>query len=489
MIPGRGRSTWERISGSKETDFNMEMRQKLRTGLKLQQKPIITLKIQQALKILQLPTLELQHELRQYIDANPLLETLEEGEEPQENPGTEEAAAKEEEEVEAPDWSEFLNNRDGWEGHRPEREDRDFYERTPFRPQSLHESLIAQIRLVTEDKEESEISEYVIGCIDENGRLTVEAEEVAELLKLDLERVRGVIKKIQNLDPPGVGARDLQECLQIQLRARGLEDGLSMRIVSEQFDHLGKRRLNEISRELHVSQEEVQDALDIISHLDPFPGRELGVEDAHYIYPDLVVEKVDDRYEVYLNDRNVPRLRISSAYENVLRGEKTPGDKTRTYVERKLSNARWVILAVERRRRTMVDVMRTIVDLQHEFFDNGIEHLKPMVLQDVASRVGVHEATVARVTSNKYVQTPRGVFALKFFFSSKIKTDAGGDVASKAVKARIQTLIDGEDKQHPLSDDKIAEVLNNEGFQIKRRTVAKYRDQMKILNARMRKRI
>jgi RNA polymerase sigma-54 factor len=262
-----------------------------------------------------------------------------------------------------------------------------------------------------------------------------------------------------------------------------------MRIVNEQFENLGKRRLNEIGRELHVSLEDVQEALDVISHLDPYPGRELAVEDSPYIYPDLMVEKVDDRYEIYLNDRNVPRLRISSAYEGVLRGQKTPGDKTRTYVERKLSNARWVILAVERRRKTMVDVMRTIVELQREFFDHGIEFLKPMVLQDVASRVGVHEATVARVTSHKYVQTPRGVFSLKFFFSSKIKTDTGGDVASKAVKARIQVLIDHEDKQRPLSDDKIAEVLNREGFQIKRRTVAKYRDQMKILNARMRKRI
>jgi RNA polymerase sigma-54 factor len=467
----------------------MEMKQRLRHGMKLQQKPIITQKIQQALKILQLPTLELQHELRQYIDANPLLETLEEGEEPQENPGAEETPAKEEE-FEAPDWSEFLNNRDGWEGgSRPEREDREFYERTPVRQPTLHESLSEQIRLVTEDKEEDEIAEYIIGCIDENGRLTVQAEEVADLLKLDADKVKGVIEKVQNLDPPGVGARDLQECLQIQLRVRGFQDTLAMRIVNEQFENLGKRRLNEIGRELHVSLEDVQEALDIISHLDPYPGRELAVEDAPYIYPDLMVEKVDGRYEVYLNDRNVPRLRISSAYEDVLRGQKVPGDKTRTYVERKLSSARWVILAVERRRKTMVDVMRTIVELQRDFFDHGIEFLKPMVLQDVASRVGVHEATVARVTSHKYVQTPRGVFSLKFFFSSKIKTDTGGDVASKAVKARIQGLIDHEDKQRPLSDDKIAEILNNEGFQIKRRTVAKYRDQMKILNARMRKRI
>ena len=470
----------------------MDMKQGLRLGPRLQQKPIITLKIQQALKILQLPTLELQHELRQYLDSNPLLEQLEEDEEPVEAPAGPEdpPAAQQEEDVEAPDWSEFLNDKESWDGGmRREREDLEYYERTPVSVPTLHESLMNQVRLVTGSEEESEIAEYVIGCIDENGRLTVDAAGVAELLKLDVEKVAAVIAKIQNLDPPGVAARDLPDCLAVQLKSNGMEDSLALRIVREQFENLSKRRLNEITRELRASPEDVQAAMDVISHLDPFPGRELAVADAPYIYPDLIVEKVDGRYEVYLNDRSVPRLRISSTYEDILRGAKTPGDATRTYVERKLSSARWVILAVERRRKTMVDVMRTIVDLQREFFDHGVAQLKPMVLQDVATIVGVHEATVARVTSHKYVQTPKGVFPLKYFFSSKIKTDDGGDVASKAVKARIRDLVDGEDKHRPLSDDKIGEILNGEGFQIKRRTVAKYRDHMGILNARMRKRV
>ncbi|MBU2689826.1 MAG: RNA polymerase factor sigma-54 [Candidatus Eisenbacteria bacterium] len=465
------------------------MRQGLHLGPRLQQKPIITLKIQQALKILQLPTLELQHELRQYLESNPLLEQEEDVELTEQTAVEEPSNDKQEEEVEAPDWSDFLNDRDSWESPRREREELERIEKTPVSTPTLHESLLNQVRLVTVDAEEGRIAEFIIGSIDENGRLTIEAEELAELLKLDAEKVKSVIGKIQNLEPPGVGARNLQECLMIQLRARGGEGKLPYRIVAETFDHLAKRRINEIARELHVSLENVQDALDVISHLDPHPGRDLAVADSPYIYPDLIVEKVDGDYEVFLNDRNVPRLRISSAYADILRGDKDRGDKTRTYVERKLSSARWVILAVERRRKTMVEVMKTIVDLQRDFFDKGISHFKPMVLQDVATIVGVHEATVARVTSHKYVQTPRGVFHLKYFFSSKIKTDAGSDASSKAVKARLQTLIDQEDKLHPLSDDKLGAILNDEGFQIRRRTVAKYRDQMGVLNARMRRRV
>jgi RNA polymerase sigma-54 factor len=466
----------------------MEMRQQQRLATQLKQTIKITPRIQQALRILQIPTLELEQEIRHELETNPLLEQVEVGDDL--TPESDELSQQEEEEeVEPPDWSEFFNDQDTYEGFRPEKEEREFRERTPVHRPRLHESLMEQVRLVTEDQEETEIAEYVIGNIDDNGRLQLSPEEIAELLKLDVEKVRKVVRKIQHLDPPGVGARDLQECLQIQLRAKGMEDSLAMRIVTEQFENLTKRKIHDIARQLHVSVEEVQEALDVISKLDPFPGRELAVDDAPYIYPDLIVEKVDGEYEVYLNDRNIPRLRISSAYRDILRGDRDPKDGTRKYVEKHLKDARWVISSVERRRRTMVNVMKTIVELQRDFFDKGIAHLKPMVLQDVASRVGVHEATVARVTKDKYVQTPRGVFPLKFFFSPRITRRDGEDKASKAVQARIRELIENEDKKHPLSDDRIAKILNEEGFNIKRRTVAKYRDQMGILNARMRRRV
>jgi RNA polymerase sigma-54 factor len=243
-----------------------------------------------------------------------------------------------------------------------------------------------------------------------------------------------------------------------------------------------------MAKELKVGLDKIQQATDTISTLMPHPGRLVSSDDVRYIYPDLIVEKVGDNYEVYLNDRSIPRLRVSPTYGQVLMEGEGKDPKARQYVERKLNSARWLIQAIEKRRRTMIRVMEAIVDEQRDFFDKGISHLKPMTLQDIGSRVGIHESTVARVTKAKYVQTPRGVYHMKFFFSSRLHTQWGEDASAKAVKQRIRELVESESKSSPLSDDKIAKILQSEGIQIARRTVAKYRDQMKILKAQYRKR-
>src|SRR5262249_26816823 len=301
-----------------------------------------------------------------------------------------------------------------------------------------------------------------------------------------VERVLGYI---QAMEPIGVGARNLQESLLLQLRHRGLGDSVAAEIVRDHFEALKQRKYSEIAKRLHISVEDVQDHANIIKDLDPKPGFELMTEDVRYITPDLIVERVGEDYVVFLNDRNIPRLRISNAYKKEL--EKSPtnnGNKeTRDFILGRLSSARWLIQTIEQRRKTMVKVMECIVDEQREFFEKGPSALRPLTLQQVASRIGMHESTVSRVTTNKYVQTPRGVFELKYFFSSSLDTEDGDEVSAKAAKTRILDIIGKEDARRPLSDQKIADILKQDGLIIARRTVAKYREQLRILPARLRK--
>jgi RNA polymerase sigma-54 factor len=303
-----------------------------------------------------------------------------------------------------------------------------------------------------------------------------------------VEELERVLCVIHALEPIGVGARDLRECLLIQLEAKSQKDTLVWRLIHDQFDNLVNRRFPEIARNLKCTVEEVQAAADEVATLNPKPGLEVSAEDPKYVVPDLIVERVDDDYIVLLNDRNVPRLRISSAYESVLKDRKnsdkgTPGGDTRAYIQNKLNSARWLIQTIEQRRRTMIKVMNCIIREQREFFDKGI------ALQQVARQIDMHESTVSRVCSGKYVQTPRGVFELKFFFSSGLETEDGEDVSARTAKDIIKTLIEEEDKKEPLSDQRIAEMLHEKGLRIARRTVAKYREQLSILPARFRRRV
>jgi RNA polymerase sigma-54 factor len=299
-----------------------------------------------------------------------------------------------------------------------------------------------------------------------------------------------VLGAIQQFDPPGVAARDLAECLLLQLKARGQGDSLEAHIVAEHFEDLKNRKFADIARALKITPQEVQDLAASIGELDPRPGLSSGGEGARPIVPDLVVEKVDedgDDYVVYLNDGNLPRLRVSKAYEETLRQSASRQDDAVQFIDEKKRYAEWIIKTIEQRRRTMIKVMDAIVREQKDFFERGAIALKPLTLQQVASAIDMHESTVSRVTRQKYVQTPRGVFPLKYFFSAGLDTDEGNEVAAKAVKMMIKEIVDGENQKRPLSDKKIVDILGQRGLKIARRTVAKYREQMGILNARMRK--
>jgi len=291
---------------------------------------------------------------------------------------------------------------------------------------------------------------------------------------------------IQEFDPPGVGARNLQECLLLQLKAKGQSDSPEAEIISRHFEALKTRKFGDIAREMKITPREVQVIAERIGELDPKPGLTTGGEGARAIVPDLVVEKVDDDYVVYLNDSNLPRLRVSLAYEEQLDGKRRDQDAAQ-FIDEKKRYAEWIIKTIEQRRRTMIKVMEAIVAEQREFFEHGAIALRPLTLQQVASVIGMHESTVSRVTRQKYVQTPRGVFPLKYFFSAGLDTQGGEEIAAKAVKLMIKDIVEAEDPARPLSDKRIVDLLEQRGLKIARRTVAKYREQLGILNARMRK--
>jgi len=298
-----------------------------------------------------------------------------------------------------------------------------------------------------------------------------------------------VLRIMQTLDPPGICARDLRESLLMQLRDLGEERSFVYRLVDEAFEDLKGHRWTEIAKQYGVDPKTVQDAVDELAHLDPKPGLRFLPSDDEYVVPDLVVEKIEGDYRVFLNDQGMPRLRISRVYQDLAGDKKKFTGETREFITEKLNGATWLIQAIEQRRQTMLKVMRFIVDRQRDFLEKGIEHLRPLTLREVADVVSMHESTISRVTNQKYAQTPRGVFPLKFFFSSSLETTSGEDASARAVRAQIQKLVADETAAAPLTDAQIVNALRDRGIRIARRTVAKYRDQLGILPARMRKRL
>ncbi|MFN2371943.1 MAG: RNA polymerase factor sigma-54, partial [Candidatus Krumholzibacteriia bacterium] len=365
-------------------------------------------------------------------------------------------------------------------------DDEDELERPQKYVPSGQEDLADQLHLALPEGPERRIGEYIIGCINGDGMLACPLAEIAAYFEVDLAAVEAVLRIVQTFDPPGVAARDLPECLLLQLEARGLAESDEAYVVAHHFEALKNRRFAEIARDLKVTVKEVQDISARIGELDPRPGLSLNAVGARVIVPDLEVVKVDedgDEYAVYLNDANLPRLRVSQAYE----GQGDRSEDAVKFIDERKKHAEWVIKTIEQRRRTMIKVMEAIVREQNEFFEKGAIALRPLTLQQVASAIGMHESTVSRVTRQKYVQTPRGVFPLKFFFSAGLDSSEGGEVAAKAVKIMIKEIIEVENPARPLSDKKIVDMLQERGLKIARRTVAKYREQMGILSARMRK--
>lgn len=471
----------------------------MKFGLHLKQKQtlVMTPKLQQALKLLQMPAIELQQMLKQELIENPMLEEVDDLLEMQEEERQELDRTESEREDEADEdgfqeekinLDEFLKN--GFEmgyGLGEEMQE-EFFEKVPVAKRSFTDQLISQLRIATDDETLLRIGDYFIGSLDESGYLTCELEEIAGACNVTIEEVERLLAIVQTFDPPGVGARNLQESLLIQLTSRGLGESLAATIIRDHFDDFKQKKYLEIGKKLRISIQEVQNQCKIISTLDPKPGLEIVADEPKYVIPDLVVELIEGKYVVYLNDKNIPRLRVSQAYQSELLKDNKDGNReTRDFIQTRLKSAKWLIQTIEQRRRTMVKVMECIVEKQKEFFERGTSHLKPLTLQQVASEINMHESTVSRVTTNKYVQTPRGVFVLKFFFSSSLKTHDGGEVSAKSAKDTIRKIIEDEDPRNPLSDQKIADLLRLDGLEIARRTVAKYREQLNILPARLRK--
>ena len=390
-------------------------------------------------------------------------------------------------------------------GRRSQFEDKEHYMPTPAAPPDLWEHLREQLNLLTLGPREVALGEEIIGNIDREGFLACSLEEVveaantwlaesepelwAEMEPFTLEEAEATLRVIQGFYPSGVGARDLRETLLIQLQERKEDDSLAYRIIQDHFEQLVNHRWSELSKEHGISPRDVQSAADSIAKLDPKPGLKYADMSENYVIPDLVVEKVDGEYFVFHNDSSLPRLKLSRSYREVAQDRNQFQGENKAFISKKLNSAQWMIQAIEQRRQTMLKVMSFIVDRQREFFEKGVEHLRPLTLREVAEHIDMHESTVSRVTNDKFVQTPRGVLPLKFFFSSGLSTDYGEDVSARGIRARIQKLVAEEDPKKPLTDQAIVDVLKQEGVQIARRTVAKYRDQLGILSARMRKRV
>jgi len=462
------------------------MEMKVGLNVQMRQQLVMTPRLQQALKLLQMPTLELQQVLKQEIIQNPLLEEVDDVQEMMEEEAKENE--DEDEDEEKIDWDEYFETGFGLgSGFAEEEEREDFLERVPVAKQTFADFLMSQLRLTTEDDSLLQIGEFIIGSLDDSGYLTCPVEEIARTFDEPAEKVEEALRMIQTFDPPGVGARDLKECLMIQLRMRGQEDTLAAKIVEEHFEEFKQKKYLDLSKKLKISIKEIQAQAEIIGTLNPKPGLDVIAEGPKYVIPDLLVERVGEKYVVMLNDRNVPRLRISQSYRNELEKNPQISKETQEFIQGRLKNAKWLIQTIEQRRRTMIKVMETIVEEQREFFEKGTSMLRPLTLQQVASRIGMHESTVSRVTTNKYVQTPRGVYELKYFFSSSLSTEGGEEVSAKSAKLRIKEIIEKEDPKKPYSDQKIADILKQDGLIIARRTVAKYREQEGILPARHRK--
>lgn len=472
----------------------------LRQSMNLSQTLRMTPQLQQAIKLLQLSRMELETAVRKELDENPILEETQELKEedlqrtkeaadtvdPQENVGSNDQDPQKQDEFE---WESYLEN-----NYKPPQQNMGGneeimnYENVISTQENLHDYLMWQARMFGFNEDELSIAELLINYIDDDGYLLTPLEEIAASESIDVQELLDVLPFVQEFDPPGVGARDLKECLLIQ--AKHLEEDTNdlVMLISNHLKDLEKKNYDGIAKALGRDIREVIDICKIIYTMDPKPGRAYAPADTQYVTPDVYVYKVGDDYMVSLNEDGLPRLKISNFYRNMLKGS-GGNEKTQDYIQEKLRSAVWLIKSIHQRQRTIFKVTDSIVKHQREFFEKGSGFLKPMVLRDIANDIGMHESTVSRVTTAKYVHTPQGIFELKYFFNSGITSDDGNDLASESVKLKIKDLIAKEDPKNPYSDQQIVDVLKKEGIQIARRTVAKYRDVLKIAPSSRRKKI
>ena len=484
----------------------MALEQKLH--LKLSQKLIMTPSLQQAIKLLQLSKLELQEVLNQELLENPLLDELtEETKQEEAEADAQETKTETEEEAKAVEVAKEKEEKDSFDeidydayfqdyieyGYNPrmtEEHDEFPIENTLTRPPNLTDHLTWQLGMSDASPRVKEIGGFIIGNIDEDGYLRATNDEIVAAGPYEREDVEKAVLAIQSLDPIGVGARDLRECLLLQLAFLEIDVPLVEEIVRDHWEDFMQRRFVQIARTLGVDMKTLEGIVEVIKHLDPKPGRKYSNERAIYVEPDVYVHKVSDEYVIVLNEDGMPKLRINGSYRAMLNSMDSKSDgETVNYIKDKIRSAVWLIKSLDQRQRTIYKVAESIVKHQREFLERGIDFLRPLVLRDVADDIQMHESTVSRVVSNKYMHTPRGLFLMKYFFHSGIDSDTGEDISSLTVKKKIQGFIEGEDPRKPLSDSKIMKILNDEGINIARRTVAKYRDELNIPSSTDRKQI
>jgi len=485
----------------------------LRQNLRLTQQLVMTPQLQQAIKLLQLSRLELLDVINEEMVENPLLEEIAEEQPveqasdnasgegqtkepptsiPQEDiqgvkPVTVEETARED-----IDWS---NYRDEYSAtgpvyYEPEERETPEYENFLARQHSFVDHLNWQLLLTHPNEIEQRIGNAIIGNLDRDGYLQATVGEIATQTGTETSQVESVLQKLQAFDPVGVCARDLKECLLIQAKYLGLGNSLVADIINNHIKHLENKNYKAIGQALGVSFDEVLAAVEIITRMEPKPGRQFSDEDPVYISPDIFVYKMGDEFVIILNEDGMPKLRVSAFYRNALsKGSDGVPGQTRDYIQNKLRSAVWLIRSIHQRQRTIYRVVESIVRFQSDFLEKGIAYLKPMVLRDVAEDIGMHESTVSRVTTNKYVHTPQGTFELKFFFNSSISRLDGDAIASASVKEKILQIIQSEDPGRPFSDRKMVEILKKANIDVARRTVAKYREMLKVLPSNKRKRI
>jgi RNA polymerase sigma-54 factor len=476
----------------------MAIQQKLHT--KLVQKLILTPSLQQAIKLLPMSTLELADLLNQEMVENPLLEEVPTEElQPAEQQQAQEKAADQQPTDKGDSWDDadyeyffgdYLD--DGYRSRTPsEVKELPPIENTLSTASSLSDHLLWQLSLQTDDEKLKEIGRAIIGNLDDDGYLVASVEEIAAMGEWPVADVERALQHVQTFDPIGVAARDLQECLWLQIRHLGLEGTPTEKIVTEHLRLLQNHQVPEIARKLGMTIEDLKEHVEIIRNLDPKPGSRYNPSQSQYVIPDVYVIKVEDQYVAALNEEGLPQLRISPVYRRLLdktgAGSGEQNDETRAYVKDKFRSALWLIKSVDQRQKTIHKVATSIINFQREFLDHGIEYLRPLVLRDVANDIGMHESTVSRVVNNKYMHTPQGVFELKYFFHSGISSSYGESVSSVTIKQRIRKIIENEDPRKPLSDSKIVSILQKEGLMLARRTIAKYREELKIPTSNQRK--
>jgi RNA polymerase sigma-54 factor len=474
----------------------------LRQQLKLTQQLIMTPQLQMAIKLLQLSRLEMLDTIRQELEENPALEEVQDSasdENITEPPETKDSDTSTTEEVTIEekihddiDWSIYLGeyNTPGRVSYEAEDKETPRYEAFIAPHKSLKDHLLWQFLMTKPARKEEKVASLIVGNLNKDGFLDGSVEEIAIMSGAPIEEVEYILTKMQTFDPVGVCARDLKECLLIQAKHFGFENTIITDIISNHLHDLEKKNYKGICKALKISLDDVIAAVNVIKALEPKPGRQFSEETPQYINPDIYVYKLEDDFVVMLNDDGMPKLRVNSFYKNTIsRGKKISGE-AEDYIQDKIRSAAWLIKSIHQRQKTIYKVMNSILGFQREFFDKGIAHLKPMVLRDVAQDIGMHESTISRVTTNKYAYTPQGIFELKYFFNSSIRQGQGGNIASASVQEKIRQIILNENPKKPYSDDKIAQLLKEEHhIHIARRTVAKYREMLKVLPSNKRKQI